>query len=302
MPFYAVKIGKIPGVYNTWTDCEPNIKGVDKAVYKKFNTEQEAYDFFNEGKKKNTVDSKKNAINQIFESVKQTKLEQDLIVKELIEKSNQVVDDNFDLSLVINLHVYGQILDNGLSEFVGSIGIFFDKDNLNNDSKKIISTELDEQNGKKRMELKAILVGLSKIIDQVIETGQTVIVHTDSVYGIKCFTQDLLKNLSNSKQIPNYDYIKKGYQIISQYPQIKFHFVKNINSLKSPGAYGLNKAKSMSINIIKQDIENTVFKFGKYKNNTFAEVYSQDTEYFDWCLLNCESQLNEVKLYLDSKN
>jgi hypothetical protein len=72
--------------------------------------------------------------------------------------------------------------------------------------------------------------------------------------------------------------------------------------MKCPGACGLGNSKKMATNELVEQLENTIFKFGKYKTNTFAEIYSLDVEYFDWCLLNCQTQITEIKLFLDSKN
>lgn len=40
--YYAVKIGMKPGIYETWTECELQIKGVSGAKYKSFGTLAEA--------------------------------------------------------------------------------------------------------------------------------------------------------------------------------------------------------------------------------------------------------------------
>ena len=40
--YYAVKRGVRPGVYETWSACEPLIKGFPGAIYKSFPTRQEA--------------------------------------------------------------------------------------------------------------------------------------------------------------------------------------------------------------------------------------------------------------------
>lgn len=47
--YYAVKIGRNPGIYDTWADCEEQVKGFKGSKYKKFNTYEEALDFI-EGK------------------------------------------------------------------------------------------------------------------------------------------------------------------------------------------------------------------------------------------------------------
>ncbi|MDE7310879.1 MAG: viroplasmin family protein [Eubacterium sp.] len=50
--FYVVKIGKIPGVYETWAECQNQINGFAGAVYKGFTTEEEAIAFVDEGRRK----------------------------------------------------------------------------------------------------------------------------------------------------------------------------------------------------------------------------------------------------------
>lgn len=40
--FYAVKVGKTPGIYNTWDDCKVQVEGVSGATYKSFATAEEA--------------------------------------------------------------------------------------------------------------------------------------------------------------------------------------------------------------------------------------------------------------------
>lgn len=45
--YYTVWSGKQPGVYDTWEDCERQVKGVEGAKYKSFPTRQEAEDALN---------------------------------------------------------------------------------------------------------------------------------------------------------------------------------------------------------------------------------------------------------------
>lgn len=47
--FYAVKVGKTPGIYETWTDCQAQINGYSGAVYKGFATREEAAAFMSGG-------------------------------------------------------------------------------------------------------------------------------------------------------------------------------------------------------------------------------------------------------------
>jgi len=50
--FYVVWVGKTPGVYRQWKECEEQIRGVDGAVYKSFADEQLALKAFNDDYKK----------------------------------------------------------------------------------------------------------------------------------------------------------------------------------------------------------------------------------------------------------
>lgn len=43
--YYAVKRGKIPGVYRTWEECKVQVEGYSGALYKSFNSEEEARKF-----------------------------------------------------------------------------------------------------------------------------------------------------------------------------------------------------------------------------------------------------------------
>ena len=45
--FYAVKVGRNPGVYRTWDECKKETAGFSGAVYKKFKTREEAENFIN---------------------------------------------------------------------------------------------------------------------------------------------------------------------------------------------------------------------------------------------------------------
>ncbi|WP_456156216.1 ribonuclease H1 domain-containing protein [Veillonella sp.] len=43
--FYAVKAGRTPGIYESWSDCEKQVKGFGGAIYKSFPTKAEAQAF-----------------------------------------------------------------------------------------------------------------------------------------------------------------------------------------------------------------------------------------------------------------
>lgn len=43
--YYAVRVGRFPGVYREWLACDAQVSGFSGGVYKKFSNEQEAYEF-----------------------------------------------------------------------------------------------------------------------------------------------------------------------------------------------------------------------------------------------------------------
>ena len=43
--FYAVRVGRTPGIYNSWEDCKAQIDGFSNATYKSFKTAAEAAEF-----------------------------------------------------------------------------------------------------------------------------------------------------------------------------------------------------------------------------------------------------------------
>ena len=45
MSFYAVGVGRTPGVYQTWNDCQAQTKGVSRAAFKKFASRSEAVEY-----------------------------------------------------------------------------------------------------------------------------------------------------------------------------------------------------------------------------------------------------------------
>lgn len=53
--FYAVRVGRTPGIYNSWDDCKAQTDGFPNATYKSFKTATEAAEFmgWSEGASKN---------------------------------------------------------------------------------------------------------------------------------------------------------------------------------------------------------------------------------------------------------
>ena len=51
--YYVVKIGRTPGIYTTWYQCNENVNKFSGAIYKKFTSLKKAEDWMNDGIEKN---------------------------------------------------------------------------------------------------------------------------------------------------------------------------------------------------------------------------------------------------------
>ena len=49
MKYYAVKNGRVPGIYNSWAECQKQIHGFKNASYKSFTSRTEAEEFISDG-------------------------------------------------------------------------------------------------------------------------------------------------------------------------------------------------------------------------------------------------------------
>ena len=62
--YYAVKVGRTPGVYETWEDCQKQVKGFSGAVFKSFKLKRDAENYILEDAQQNNpfniTDSTKN--------------------------------------------------------------------------------------------------------------------------------------------------------------------------------------------------------------------------------------------------
>lgn len=63
--YYAVSIGKTPGIYRSWKECQEQTTGISKALYKSFSNETEAMDFMtmytSKKRKMESIQSSENA-------------------------------------------------------------------------------------------------------------------------------------------------------------------------------------------------------------------------------------------------
>lgn len=92
--YYAVKVGKVPGIYRTWDDCKNVVNGFPGAIYKSFTNIEDAERFaFGDSVGK---DNKK-------ENKKENKKDNNEIISDLTCATYSFVDGSFN----VNTGVYG---------------------------------------------------------------------------------------------------------------------------------------------------------------------------------------------------
>lgn len=63
--YYAVRVGRVPGVYTVWSECQENINGYPGAIYKSFSTKEEAERFINNDNNA-SIDESEEAIARVY--------------------------------------------------------------------------------------------------------------------------------------------------------------------------------------------------------------------------------------------
>ena len=95
--FYAVKVGKTPGIYNSWDDCKAQTDGFSGAVYKSFKTAAEAAEFMGWGQSSGSKDS----IKETSSDVKIIDTENDLENVAYVDGSYNVATGEFSYGVVM---------------------------------------------------------------------------------------------------------------------------------------------------------------------------------------------------------
>tara|TARA_B100001094_G_C17920246_1_gene665583 strand:+ start:57 stop:746 length:690 start_codon:yes stop_codon:yes gene_type:complete len=162
MSYYAVRYGKIPGIYTCWNTCKEQVLGFKGAVYKKFSDKIQAESFCKDTTKR--ISKKRTYKN------KQLK-------KKHIKK-----DDN-----ALYIFTDGSSINNGTKKSKAGYGIYIPEPN---EFSVKLSKKLPKGKTNNYAELKAILEAL-KLTDY--SNNQTennkIIIVTDSMYSINCITQ-----------------------------------------------------------------------------------------------------------------
>ena len=131
----------------------------------------------------------------------------------------------------INVYTDGACKNNGYSNAIAGIGVYFSDGDSRN-----VSRRIDGKQTNNTAELLAI-IEVFKILHESISTGIHVNIYSDSEYSIKCATSYgsklNSKNWSNgSKKIPNLELVQKIYRLFVDNSNVKIIHVKAHTSKK----------------------------------------------------------------------
>jgi ribonuclease HI len=194
MVFYAVANGKNIGIFSNWNDCKNSVSGYKNAIFKKFETREEADTFI-----------QNNKIASCIDTINTTEKE-------------EIIEFNPDYYVYTD----GACSNNGKENAAAGIGIFFGIDDIRNVSKKI-----DGKQTNNAAELTAI-IETYYIIENDITDGKKIAIVSDSEYAIKCVSSYGEKCYKQEwkKDIPNKELVKTAYEMYKDKSNIQFIHVK----------------------------------------------------------------------------
>ena len=227
MTFYAVANGRTIGIFLNWNDCNNSVKKYKNALYKKFNTKEEADNFIKVNEK--NIDDINNNI-----------------------QNHNIIVNSKDDNIVFNPDYYvytdGACSNNGKDNALAGIGIFFGINDNRNISKKIEGKQTNNA-----AELSAI-IETYHIIENDILNGKKIAIVSDSEYAIKCvssYGEKCYKKCWNV-DIPNKDLVKIAYEMYKDKLNIQFIHIKahtNNTDIHSFGNDNADKLANIAIGL-----------------------------------------------------
>ena len=286
MHYYAVRKGKVPGIYTSWEDCQETTSGFKGALFKKFNNVKEAGLFLcnpivedkNKNKELNYKKEDNQSINisldELLDKKIKTNIKQCLkkkfsninniivntvnhrIKDEIKDISNNVQQDIKNINKIVrakvdkeSIDVYtdGSCSNNGKKGAKAGIGVWFGKNDKRNVSKRIIGKQTNNA-----AELSAILEVYSILKDDI-EKGKLINIYTDSRYCIDCLTHYGYKQeMTNwNKNIPNKELVKKIYYIYKDLQNVIIKHVKAHTNKSDKHSIGNRFADDLAVKSIK---------------------------------------------------
>ena len=176
--YYAVHVGRQSGIYNTWNECQAQVKGFPHAIYKKCSSQEEAAHFVKHGRR-----VKKSTTQHAMAPKKQaTRTSLTKLVWPFVPPSDFKPD--------IVVYTDGGFRKVSTKGRMASMGVYFGPNDPRNVSTRIRPehTGGTHKHTNNVGELCAILQALDILEKEIYTQHTNVLIGTDSRYAIMCAT------------------------------------------------------------------------------------------------------------------
>ncbi|KAJ3721993.1 ribonuclease H-like domain-containing protein [Lentinula raphanica] len=197
--YYAVRKGRVIGVYTTWNECEQQVKGYTGAAFKKFFSKAEAEAF---------VTSTESGLSKVNPVIPRTKDE--------VRPEHSVKSSSSKEPLVV--YCDGACKGNGKIGSVAGIGVWWGHDDPRNLAERCPG---DQTNNR------AELVAICRVFETTPFRKSLLTIKTDSKYSINCFNSWFSNweangwRKSDGTEIKNLDLIRYIYVLLRARSQFK---------------------------------------------------------------------------------
>lgn len=221
--YYAVKVGKNPGIYSSWDECKQQTTGFPGNKYKGFNDKLEAHEFLFESDNSKICEESHHKAKKKRQLEKEESEDDLLITKKLKDSCDSLItiqsvktqpfkNDpantlNFSFNLEpVKVYTDGACSANGQANAKAGYGVWWADNHPLNLSEKLLGTPTNQ-----RAELAAAIAAVQQAIQY---RAGTLTIFTDSKYVINCVTEWILKWKKNGwlatgkKPVANMEEIK----------------------------------------------------------------------------------------------
>lgn len=183
--FYAVRAGRVPGVYTSWDECEKQVKGFSLARFKGFASREEAEQFVLgvESADETPPASTQTGPDKYIPPPESQADEQEDDPDPALEEAMQAWNDDSDPGTFLDVYTDGSSHGNGRGKACAGYGIYWADTRYThlNRAKRLPGSPQTNN----RAELTAILEAIRLHPHQ----AQTLRIYTDSSYAIRGITQ-----------------------------------------------------------------------------------------------------------------
>jgi ribonuclease HI len=284
--YYAVHIGKVPGVYKTWDETKEQVDSIKGAIYKRFSSLDSAIYYAKNGtikeekpilrsktktKKNHWSKSKKSVLVSVPDSFESKNKDVDVDGNEEEDTDEKSRKDTNQCKIylkrfresvtveddIIVIYTDGSAINNGQKNARGGYGVFFDDPSISPISEPLTGDKITNNVA----ELMAIITGLTKVKNDT----RKKIVLSDSQYAVLAINERYKKYIKNNwittyggttKSVSNANLIKQAVSLVVGKNVILKHIYACHSNPILPNELGNYLADRLANQVVSLDIFN----------------------------------------------